>query len=313
VTTLLPETSAAVTTVWRPSFAVDVRRTLSHLQHGGGDPSHRVTGDGAVWRTSRLASGPVTYRITQAGPHEVGATAWGEGADELVADLPALLGCADQPEQFQPRHPLLVEAHRRFAGLRVPATGRVMESLVPAVLEQKVIGLDATAAWRRLLNRYAEPAPGPVPTPMRVAPTAADWLAIPSWGWHEAGVDGRRARTIRVCASYADKLETAADAADPGALYRVLLALPGVGPWTAAQVGHRVLGDADALPIGDYHLAAMTGWALAGRALADDEVEAFYQPWRPHRYRVVRLLELGAFPRAPKRGPRLRRQDYRRI
>jgi 3-methyladenine DNA glycosylase/8-oxoguanine DNA glycosylase len=311
--TITAPSTAGCETVWRPSYPVDVRRTLSDLRHGGGDPCHQVDRDGALWRTARMTTGPVTYRLRQAGPHEIHARAWGDGAAELIAGLPTVLGSADRPETFQPGHPLLHEAYRRLPGLRVPSTGRVLEALIPAVLEQKVIGLDATAAWRRVVNRYGEPAPGPGPAELRVVPTAAQWLAIPSWGWHEAGVDGRRARTARVGASYAAKLEAAADPADPAALYRLLLALPGIGPWTAAQVGHRALGDADALPIGDYHLAAMTGWALTGKALAEDDVESFYEPWRPHRYRVVRLIELGSFPRVPKRGPRLTRQDYRRI
>jgi 3-methyladenine DNA glycosylase/8-oxoguanine DNA glycosylase len=313
VTTVVPAAEADAATIWLPPYVVDVRVSLSDLRHGGGDPCHRVTADGSVWRASRMTTGPVTYRLTQRGPQAVSAEAWGDGATELIASLPALLGDRDQPQTFAPQHPLLAEAHRRLPGFRVPATGRVMEALVPAVLEQKVIGLDATAAWRRLLNRYGEAAPGPGPAELRVPPTAAQWLDIPSWGWHEAGVDQRRAKAVRVCAAYADKLEAAASPDDPGALYRLLLALPGIGPWTAAQVGHRALGDADALPIGDYHLAAITGWALIGEALAESDVEAFYEPWRPHRYRVIRLIELSPGPRPPRRGPRLSRQDYRRI
>ncbi|MER6678900.1 hypothetical protein [Streptomyces sp. NPDC000983] len=72
-----------------------------------------------------------------------------------------------------------------------------------------------------------------------------------------------------------------------------------MGVRTAAQVGHRALGDADALPLGDHHLGTLTGVALLGRPLHDDEIE----PFRPHRHRVLRFLELtpGA---APRRGPR---------
>jgi 3-methyladenine DNA glycosylase/8-oxoguanine DNA glycosylase len=300
-------------TVWQPMYPVDVHLTLSDLRHGSGDPCHRTTDDGAVWRTSRLASGPVSYRLSQRDLSEVSADAWGPGAAELISGLPTLLGCRDRPETFDPRLALLCNAHTRLVGFRVPCTGRVMESLIPAVLEQKVIGLDAAAAWRRLVMRYGDPAPGPAPAGMRVPPHAERWKALPSWDWHQAGVDGRHARTARICATYADKLETAATPEDPEALYRLLLALPGVGPWTAAQVGHRALGDADALPIGDYHLASMTSWALAGATLAEDQVEAFYEPWRPHRYRVVRLLELTPGTHRPRRGPRLSRQDYRRI
>jgi 3-methyladenine DNA glycosylase/8-oxoguanine DNA glycosylase len=307
--------TTTASTVWRPDYPVDVRLTLSDLRHGSGDPCHRVTADGALWRTGRMASGPVTYRLQQHTLHEVMADAWGDGADELIAGVPTLLGSRDNPEQFDPRHRLLRDAHARLVGLRVPCTGRVLESLIPAVLEQKVIGLDATAAWRRLVTRHGEPAPGPAPDGMRVVPTAQQWRDLPTWEWHQAGVDERRAQIARRGASYAARLETAAAAADSDSsdLYRMLRALPGVGPWTTAQVGHRAIGDADALPIGDYHLAAMTGWALAGRTIAEDEVEAFYEPWRPHRYRVVRLLELTPGTQPPRRGPRLSRQDYRRI
>jgi 3-methyladenine DNA glycosylase/8-oxoguanine DNA glycosylase len=284
------------------------------LQHGSHDPCHRVFGD-VVWRTSRQPSGPVTYRVWQQAPNHVVAQAWGSGASELIAAIPMLLGDRDNPEDFDPRLPILREAHRSLPGLRIVATGRVLESLIPAVLEQKVVGLDAAAAWRRLVVRFGEVAPGPAPEGMRVPPSAAGWLAVPSWEWHRAGVEQRRAETARRCASYAEKFERAAaeQSDDPQQVYRLLTAVPGVGGWTAAQVGHRALGDADALPVGDYHLAAVTGRALIGRALAEDEVESFYEPWRPHRYRVVRLIELGSVPRAPRRGPRVSRQDYRRI
>jgi 3-methyladenine DNA glycosylase/8-oxoguanine DNA glycosylase len=315
VTAVDVSTSDVESRVWRPPYPVHIIRTLSVLQHGGGDPCHRVAQDGSVWRASRLATGAVTYRVAQRSLRDISVDAWGPGAPELVTELPLLLGSRDQPERFEPRHELLREAHRRLVGLRVPATGRVLEALIPAVLEQKVIGLDATAAWRRLVTRFGEPAPRPAPDGMRVPPTSQQWLALASWDWHQAGVDQRRATTARACATYADKLEraAAADPDDPTTVYRLLQALPGVGAWTAAQVGHRALGDPDALPIGDYHLASLTGWALAGGTLADDEVEQFYEPWRPQRYRVVRLLELTPGAHPLRRGPRLTRQDYRRL
>jgi 3-methyladenine DNA glycosylase/8-oxoguanine DNA glycosylase len=304
---------AETETVWRPAYAVDARLTLSVLGQRAGDPCHRETADGTVWRTSRMPTGPVSYRIRQAGLHEISAAAWGPGGPELIAGLPALLGAGDDPDSFVPVHPRLQAAHERLVGLRIPATGRVMEALIPAILEQKVVGLDSAAAWRRLVTRYGEPAPGPVPAGMMVPPEPGRWAALAVWEWHRAGVEERRARIAQHCASYAARLELLAATEAPDAVYRGLQALPGVGPWTAAQVGHRALGDADALPLGDYHLARMTSYALADRTLDDDEVEAFYEPWRPHRFRVVRLLELTPGSLPPRRGPRLSRQDYRRI
>jgi hypothetical protein len=228
VITSAPATSSDASTVWRPAYPVDVRHTLSALRRGRGDPCHRVTEDGAVWRASRLTSGPVTYCISQNSLREISAGAWGAGAAELIADLPTLLGSRDAPGSFEPRHRLLRDAHSRLVGLRVPSTGRVMEALIPAILEQKVIGLDSAAAWRRLVNRYGEPAPGPAPSEMRVPPSSEVWKALPSWAWHQAGVDQRRARTARICATYADKLEQVAMSRppDPVAVYRLLLTLP---------------------------------------------------------------------------------------
>ena len=56
--------------------------------------------------------------------------------------------------------------------MRLSATGLVMDALVPAVLEQRVTGMEARRAWRGLLRRYGTPAPGPVPD-LRVPPSAA--------------------------------------------------------------------------------------------------------------------------------------------
>jgi len=198
--------------------------------------------------------------------------------------------------------------------MRMPRTGVVLESLIPAVLEQKVIGLDAFASWQQLVNRFGTAAPGPAPIGLKVAPTADEWRRIPSWEWHRAGVEHNRAGTAIRCATHAAKFQADVSAGvDPAEVYRKLMVLPGVGRWTAAEVGHRVLGDADAVPIGDYHLGKIVGWALTGKVLPDDAVEEFLEPWRPHRYRVFRLLELTPGAGPPRRGPRMTRRNIRRF
>lgn len=300
----------AARTTWRPALPVDVRRTLAPLRRGTGDPTHRVTEDGAVWRTTLLPSGPATYRITQRGLHEISCEAWGPGAGEAVAGLADLLGGRDSAEGFVPRHPLLAEAAARHPGLRVPRTGRVVEALVPAVLEQKVTGKEARASFRRLVLQHGSAAPGPAPAGMRVPPAPGTWRRIPSWEWHRAGVGPQRSRTVCLAMQHANRLEetTAMDRDDAA---QRLSALPGIGPWTVAEVSQRALGDTDALSVGDYHLSAYVGWALAGRPLDDDAMVELLEPWRPHRYRVVRLLECSGVAK-PRFGPRLTIQDHRR-
>jgi len=296
-------------TTWRPRLPVDVRRTLAPLRRGTGDPTYRIAEDGAVWRTSLLDSGPVTLRIGQRTLHEVDAAAWGPGAAEAVGALPDLLGARDDAEGFVPRHPLLADSAARSPGLRVPRTGRVVESLVPSVLEQKVTGKEARAGFRQLVRSHGTAAPGPAPAGMRVPPSAETWRRIPSWEWHRAGVGPQRSRTVVLAMRSAGRLEQAVGMAPEDAARR-LSAVPGIGPWTVAEIAQRALGDADAVSVGDYHLPAYVGWALIGRPVDDDGMLELLEPWRPHRYRVIRLLECSGFAK-PRFGPRLTIQDHR--
>ncbi|MCW2725920.1 MAG: putative repair protein [Frankiales bacterium] len=296
-------------TVWRPRIPVDVGRTLATLRRGSADPTHRSLPDGSLWRTTSTAVGPATYRLVQRGPHEVHCSAWGTGAEAVLGGLPDLLGARDDPAGFEAGHPLLHEAHARNPGLRVPRTGRVFEVLVPSVLEQKVTGKQARASWRWLVHRYGAPAPGPAPEGMRVPPPAAVWRRIPSWDWHRAGVDPKRAGTVLAAAQVAGRLEECVGMA-PADADRRLRAVPGIGVWTAAEIAQRALGDADAVSVGDFHLSQFVGWALVGRPLDDDGMVELLEPWRPHRYRVVRLLECSGFAK-PRFGPRVAVQDHR--
>ena len=68
---------------------------------------------------------------------------------------------------------------RRTPGVRIPRTGAVLESLVPAILEQKVTGQEAWRAWSGLVRVHGEPAPGPPEWRLALAPSPAT-LAAPS-------------------------------------------------------------------------------------------------------------------------------------
>ncbi len=298
-------------TVWRPTLPVDLRLTLAPLARGRFDPTHQPGADGSLWRTTLTPAGPATCRLTQRGPHEISCQAWGTGAGWVLEELPDLLGGRDRVDGFEPRHPLLVATHRRHPGLRIPRTNRVFESLVPAILEQKVTGKQARAAFRHLVLRYGEVPPGPAPEGMRVPPSPEVWRRIPSWEWHRAGVGPQRSRTVVAASRVADRLEEAAGLEREAATAR-LRAVPGVGEWTAAEVALRAFGDADALSVGDFHLSHLVGWALVGAPLDDDAMVEVLEPWRPHRARVVRLLEISGAV-IPRFAPRLTIQDHRAL
>ncbi|MGI9084733.1 MAG: DNA-3-methyladenine glycosylase family protein [Aeromicrobium sp.] len=260
-----------------------------------------------------MATGPVAVSLVQRDIHTVEADAWGPGADAMLSTLPKALGIDDDASEFAPVHPAVADALRRFPGLRVPWTGRVLEALIGAVIEQRVVGKDASASWRRLLLRHGDPAPGPAPDGMRVFPTPLAWASLPSWEWHRAGVDPQRYRTAQACARVGPQLERACSRVDDrAAAYRALRSIPGVGVWTAAEVGCRALGDADAVPFGDFHLGHLVGIGLVGRRLHhDDEIADALEPYRPQRYRAVRLLALSPLVRLERRGPRAPRVDHR--
>jgi endonuclease III len=289
-------------------FRVDVPLTLSVHRRGGGDPTYATDAAGAVWRTSLTPDGPATLSV-RSRDAVITARAWGPGADWLLDRVPGWLGFHDDRSGFAAHHRVVGELALRYEGLRVGRTGRVFEALVPAVLEQKVVGREAHRAWRFLLLKYGEAAPGPAPAGMRVVPPPRTWARVPSWDWHRAGVEGVRARTIMNAAAVAARLEEAL-ALDPADADRRLRSLPGIGVWTSAEIRQRAMGHPDAVSVGDYHLPNVVGWTLARRKTDDAGMLELLAPYAGHRYRVTRLIELGGSA-PPRRGPRMSVRDYR--
>ncbi|MFE6223245.1 MULTISPECIES: DNA-3-methyladenine glycosylase [unclassified Streptomyces] len=294
-----------------PAVPPDLGLVLGPLRRGPYDPTFRVTPDGSVWRASRTPQGPGTVRVRVSGG-EVTADTWGPGAAWLDERLPALLGAEDDPAAFVPRHKLVLAVHRRRPGLRLTRTGLVLESLIPSVLEQKVTTTEAYGSWRTLVRRYGEPAPGPVPDGLYVMPDARTWARIPSWEWHRANVDGKRAATVVRAAQVAPRLEEAA-LMEPAEARRRLELIPGIGPWTSAETVQRSNGAPDEVTTGDLHLPGIVGWALAGDRTADDAAMLeLLAPYAGQRHRAARLILLsGRTP--PRRAPRFAPNDITRI
>jgi endonuclease III len=305
---------------WQLPFGVDVRLALSVHRRGGGDPAYAVDAAGAVWRTCLTPDGPGTLRVRSRPAPDPGGTlgfvgtlvtgqGWGPGAGWLLDQVPAQLGAHDDRSGFTAQDPVVGELMRRHEHLRIGRSDRVFEALVPAVLEQKVVSREAHRAWRFLLVKFGQAAPGPAPPGMRVCPPPRVWARIPSWDWHRAGVEGVRARTIITAAEVAARLEEIGGLSATDADRR-LRSLPGIGPWTSAEIRQRAVGDPDAVSVGDYNLPKAVGWTLAGRITDDAGMLELLAPYAGHRYRVTRLVELGG-TRPPRHGPRMSVRDYR--
>ncbi len=287
---------------WDAGRPVDVLATLGPLRRGTGDPAHRVDAAGRFWWACATPMGDGTLAVAAVASRVTGQ-AWGAGAEWLLDRLPTLLGAGDDWTGLDVSAVrVLHEALRARPGLRLPNTGLVLDSLVPAILEQKVTGHEARRSWRQLLHRFGNPAPGPA-AGMYVPPAPRVLLDIPTWDWHRLGVDLRRQRTIRAAAAVAGRLENCRALALPAALAR-LRVVPGVGVWTAAETAQRALGHPDAVSIGDYHLPSVVVHLFTGRRRgSDDEMLALLAPWAGQRQRVMRLVELSGVA-APRHGPR---------
>ncbi|MDT0388650.1 DNA-3-methyladenine glycosylase family protein [Streptomyces dubilierae] len=296
---------------WVPDGPLDLGLVLGPLRRGPGDPTFRAMPDGSVWRAALTPAGPGTLRVSAAGGR-IRGEAWGPGAQWLLEGLPELLGAADDPSAFVPRHRLLAVTRHRRPGLRLTRTGLVLESLIPSILEQKVTTDEAYRAWRLLVRAYGEPAPGPAPGRMHVMPAPRTWALIPSWEWHRAGVDDKRASTILRAVRVAARLEEAVRM-EPVAARARLEVVPGVGPWTSAETVQRSHGAADEVTVGDLHLPGIVGWALAGDRDADDSVMLeLLEPYAGQRHRAARLILLSG--RVPaRRAPKMPRWDIGRI
>lgn len=292
----------------RLTSPLNLMATVGPLRHGN-DPSWARLPSGFV-KATLTPDGPGCEVVeVDAGAGEVRQVAAGPGAPWLAERLPALLGEDDDPSGFSPPAPLR-EHWRRRPGIRVPATGLVFESFVPVVLGQKVTGAEATASYRRLLRRLAEPiGVGPMPQ-LLVPPPAAVWRGVPSWLWHEAGVGPDRSRVIAAAAKRADAMERLTGRSPEQARF-ALQSLPGVGVWTAAEVAQRVWGDADAISVGDFHVARSVVYAITGaRDGTDEQMVELLTGCSGHRFRVQRLVEVARLG-PPRRGPRYRGRDFR--
>jgi 3-methyladenine DNA glycosylase/8-oxoguanine DNA glycosylase len=278
---------------------LDLVRTLSSLTFGPRDPRAFTRPDG-FWMAVRTPDGPVTFRAFCPDAPSVAIQTWGPGSAWLLERAADLLGLHDPLEEFRPDHPLLARILRTVPGWRLPRLPLVLEALVPVIQGQLVTSEESFRSHRNLVLRYGDTAPGPIR--LKVAPSAATLAALPSHAFTPLGFLSMHTRAVRLVASRANRMEEAASMPLVAAAQR-LMAIPGIGPWTALSVLARTLGHADAVPTGDFHLPSLVSHGLAGEEEGDDRrMLELLEPFRPHRYRVVRLLMVGG-PRRERRSP----------
>jgi 3-methyladenine DNA glycosylase/8-oxoguanine DNA glycosylase len=286
----------------------DLARTLFPLRRGTGDPTMRIERRQS-WRAARTPEGPATLRLEHR-DGTVAATGWGPGAGWALEHAPGLIGAEDDPSSFEPRDDVMAKLWKAHRGVRLTRALDVVRTLVAAVLEQKVVGIEARRAWRRMTAAASEPAPGEVGLLLPPDPTLV--AELPYFRFHPWGVERRRAEVVRAVCARAASLEALAEVSFEEARRR-LEAIPGVGPWTAAEVMRLSFGYPDAVSVGDYHVPDIVAWALAGEPRGTDErMLELLEPYRGQRGRVQLLLEASHIA-PPAFGPRMEARSIDRI
>ncbi len=174
--------------------------------------------------------------------------------------------------------PRLKESIERHPGLRVPGALDGFEVAIRAILGQQITVKAANTLAKRFIAVFGERVETPYPeltalfpTPNRIARAGVDEIA-------SLGIIQRRAESILRLAREVDSGRLELDA---GALVErtieLLVALPGIGPWTAQYIALRALQWPDAFLKEDMALRKALGGVTAARA------EHISQPWRPWR------------------------------
>lgn len=279
----------------------DLRATLRPLHSGWADPTFQLDRT-VVARATRTPEGPATWRAERVAADRIEVAAWGPGADWALSRARDALGLDDAPPPAATLAPELRRFAVRAAGIRLARTHRVLELLVLIVVQQLVTGKEAARAYRNLVRFVSEPAPGPFedlwlpPAPDRLrtlAPATFPPLGIPA----------RHGETLRELGWRAARLEEC-DAMTPEQAERRMLAVRGIGPWSARSALLRGMAAPDTVPTGDIHLPNIVAYNLAGEERADDaRMLELLEPYRGIRGRALRwILAAGRTP--PRRSPR---------
>lgn len=317
--------SEAITDSYDPQRPVNLQKSLGILRRGLGDPTIKLTQTEA-WLAISTGQGDTTLHISKSSVNAAARlTAWGPGAQQVIAQAPQLLGAKDdwaefdEPEFFASLPELVQRQRVVHRDLMLPRTNRIFEHAAGVVLEQRVTGIEANFAWRWLIRHAGRRAPGPAPDGLALFPRPEDLLGLKRWDWQAARVEQQRAQTMCRLAMVASRLEWWAvrdlaerkpHTAGDGTLESALLSVPGIGPWTVAETLQRSHGSPDHISVGDYHLADFVGQVLTGRRVDDQTMLRLLTPFAGQRQRVIRLLQLSG-QKKQSFGPRYAPLDHR--
>ena len=296
--------------------ARSLRQTLAAYRSGAFDPTTHLTSH-LFLHATHTPDGPATLRLRWGrDPAPIAdcglvADAWGPGRTWILDSVDSLTGGDDQPSvaisRFPDAPPVVARALRDTQMIHIGASRNLYHALLPTIIEQRITAREALRQWRRLCRTLGEPAPGPadIVGDLRLPPAPEALRRRPAWWFHPLGIEAKRARALTEVARHHEKLWVwaAGGSAAAGATLRLI---PGVGAWTVGSVLGPAMGDADAVPVGDFHFPHIVAWNLAGEARASDaRMLELLAPYQGQRGRVLRAV-VRTGEGAPAFGPRRR-------
>jgi 3-methyladenine DNA glycosylase/8-oxoguanine DNA glycosylase len=281
----MPEAQVSTATVDAPG--VDPSLVLGPLAMLHADPTVRIGSCEAV-RATWTPEGQGCIALTWGRePGRISVQCHGAGGAWLQARAARLVGAHDEISSFRPEDGVVKRLWARFAGDRVGATGTVWHDLAWIAVQQRVRRADAAGQWRRLVMALGESCADhdglyTPPPPERLARAAP-------WSLRAMGIDARRATTLIEAARVAHRLDRLAEVPFAEA-DRPLRSIAGVGPWTTGCLSGLTWGEPDTVITGDSGIPSLIAETLAGERRADDaRMIELLEPFRPHRYRVLRF------------------------
>ena len=181
--------------------------------------------------------------------------------------------------------PLMARLIAARPGLRVPGAWDGLELAIRAVLGQQVSVVAAIKLAGKLVVQYGQPLQSPMPGLSHVFPDAAVLAAA---DLATLGMPKSRGRTLSGVAQALLDDPRLFEPERPGGVAR-LLALHGIGDWTAQYIALRQLREMDAFPNGDVGLINSLA-ALEGGAVTARELWARAEAWRPWRGYAAQVL-----------------------
>lgn len=263
-----------------------------HVDHVLGWLSiHAVSGieevDGRTYRRSmRLPGGPAIGEVTFGTEHIDARFRLSSLSDlqQAVQRFRRLLDLDADPAVIERRlgaDPALRPLIDARPGIRSPAEVDGVDAVIRAVLHQQVSVASATAMCARLVAEHGDPLEHPHEGVTHVFPTADVWASIDP---DRLGLTTARANTLHtVAVALAEGRVNVDPSADRDEAQAALVALKGIGPWTASIVALKALVDPDAFCPTDLALvrvAQRLGIAQDARALA--QAADAWRPWRSY-------------------------------